>query len=198
MTTNVSINTNEAKKVKTAKVVAKPIITSQTFNSTITSGACHEMRVLAKGKGLTYQWQVDNGMGWQFVKGADSASLKTKPKKVRNMPETYRCVVSSKGGSAISQLIKTNVLAGKEEKGLAQAARKVADTPLHVKKVIKKPIKVEEKSPANPDGVVDDLGDGSLEEITSQPEKVEKVVKSAPPKKAKTPPKKTPPKKSSK
>ena len=159
MKTNINVNTNGAIELalnqkKMAK--AKPVIVSQSRNVHTQSGNPHELQVRAKGKNLSFQWQVDSGLGWSNIaREGDAATYVSKPKGMHNSPETYRCVVSNAAGSALSLLISTTMIQSSDDRQRAKAAKAVEDIAWNAK---------------TPDleGILDDISDSGALEATLQ------------------------------
>lgn len=87
----------------TGTVNALPAITSQPSSVSINSGTSTSFSVTATGAGLTYQWQVNTGSGWNNITVAGSnptyanwttATLNVNTVVVGNDGYQYRCIVS--------------------------------------------------------------------------------------------------------
>jgi len=86
----------------TLVVNTSPVITMQPANTTICAGATGSISVAATGTDLTYQWQVNSGMGWSNItdggiySGATTASLTLTGPSVMHHNFAYRVVITGK------------------------------------------------------------------------------------------------------
>jgi hypothetical protein len=87
----------------TLTVNAAPSITGQPANSSIAEAASTTFTVTASGVGLTYQWQVNTGSGWNNITTAGSdpiyanwtaATLNVNNVVIGNSGYKYRCIVT--------------------------------------------------------------------------------------------------------
>lgn len=74
----------------------------QPTDVTADAGKTATFSVTASGKELTYQWQIDNGSGYQDISGATEATYTTAALAASNNGAKYRCVVANDGGSVNS------------------------------------------------------------------------------------------------
>jgi hypothetical protein len=90
----------------TPSISTHPISTNTTF----TYGNDATFSVVASGSAtLTYQWQLNNGIGFANINGATSSSLTlTRPTVLTNSYQ-YRCVVTNGCGSATSTAATLNI-----------------------------------------------------------------------------------------
>ncbi|MBA3828281.1 MAG: T9SS type A sorting domain-containing protein [Taibaiella sp.] len=84
-----------------------PIILTSPANKTVCAGGSTSFSVVAIGLGLSYQWQVDSGTGFNNVSGSvysggtgATLSLSPIPYSMNNF--MYRCIVTNSSGSATS------------------------------------------------------------------------------------------------
>lgn len=83
-------------------LLAAPEITGQPQDVTVEEGNTATFTVTASGKGLSYQWQVDNGNGFVDIEGATSASYTTSVVDMSYNGFKYQCIVKTSTGSATS------------------------------------------------------------------------------------------------
>ena len=81
-----------------------PTIEDQPKDTSAKLGASASFRVQASGSGLSYQWQysLNNGNNWTSWNGKTAATLQVTGKNDNNGC-LYRCKVSSRGGSVLSE-----------------------------------------------------------------------------------------------
>jgi len=103
---------NVTSSVVSITVNAAPAITSQPSNSTICVGNNTSFAVAATGSGLTYQWEVNDGSGWNTVNngsiysGATTNMLNLTAPPVAISGYQYRCVV---GGVCVPGITSATV-----------------------------------------------------------------------------------------
>jgi hypothetical protein len=96
----------------TITVNTAPAITTQPSNKVICDGSSTSFAVIANGTGLTYQWQVDNGSGWNNVantgiySGATTATLNLSGASTAVNTYQYRCVI---GGACVPAITSSAV-----------------------------------------------------------------------------------------
>lgn len=94
---------------------AKPKITSQPANKTVTAGKTAKFTVAVVGDGMTYQWQVskDGGSTWTNLDTTKYPSAATKSLSFTTTAKMsgykYRCVVKNSYGSVNSSAAKLTV-----------------------------------------------------------------------------------------
>jgi len=88
-----------------------PVITQQPQNQTVSVGSTATFSIQVNGSGLFYQWQRSNDGGntWIPLQGANSASYTTPSTSSSDNGAVFRCLVSSAGGSAWSNLATLTV-----------------------------------------------------------------------------------------
>jgi beta-galactosidase len=93
-------------------VIALPTITTHPSNQTVAVGNPAAFTVTAKGTGLTYQWQEQNSGSttWSPVGDATGTSYTTTTSMDDN-GKSFRCVVATLAGSAISDPAMLTVIA---------------------------------------------------------------------------------------
>jgi autotransporter passenger strand-loop-strand repeat protein len=109
VSTTVGTSATTAADKYTFTGVAKPTITTQPSNVTVTEGQPARFTVVATGTGLTYQWQKHIGASWVKVStsntvnftGGRSATLRITSATTSDAGK-YRVVVSNAAGSVIS------------------------------------------------------------------------------------------------
>jgi hypothetical protein len=103
--------------VITITVNGVPAITTQPGNPSACSGGSTTISVGATGAGLTYQWQVNTGSGWNNVtngaqySGATTAVLSINPVPAGFNGNQYRVVVSGTCAPAVTSNIVTLTVA---------------------------------------------------------------------------------------
>ena len=101
---------NEPKSTTVTVAAAKPVITSQPADKTVTAGEKATFKVTAAGEGLTYQWQYskDGGSSWKSKSGATKSSYTVTAKESYD-GMLYRCRVTNSGGTVTSRKAKLTV-----------------------------------------------------------------------------------------
>ena len=101
----VSVQNNAGAVVSTAAILTvsaaavAPTITSQPASTTVTAPALASFSVAATGAPLPmYQWQVNQGGGWQNLSGATAASYVTAATDVSQNSHQYRVVLTNSAG----------------------------------------------------------------------------------------------------
>jgi len=83
--------------------LSAPVITTQPSGKSVTAGSSATFTVAASGNPApTYQWQRNNGGGWNPVSGATSASYSLSGAQVSDNGAQFRCVATNSQGSATS------------------------------------------------------------------------------------------------
>ena len=105
----------------TCEIIVKEVlgIITQPISKTVTEGEKTEFSVVAKGEGLTYQWQYSksNGVAWanSSSEGAKTATLVIYG-KLSTDGRLYRCIITdSEGNKLITSAVKLTVTEAKEE-----------------------------------------------------------------------------------
>ena len=113
---------NEPKSTTVTVAAAKPVITSQPADKTVTAGEKATFKVTAAGEGLTYQWQYssDYGKTWKNKTGSTAATHTVTVKASYN-GMLYRCKVTNSGGTVTSSKVRLTV-SGVKPKVLSQPA----------------------------------------------------------------------------
>jgi len=95
--------------------VAKPTITAQPTNATVTAGNKATFKVTASGTGLTYQWQYKDAGGSWTNSGYSSAKTATLsfPTKANMNGRQYQCLVTNSAGTTTSSAATLTVNAAK-------------------------------------------------------------------------------------
>ncbi|MDC1221761.1 T9SS type A sorting domain-containing protein [Salibacteraceae bacterium] len=84
---------------------SQPVITSNPQNVTNCVDSCVMLRVAANGMNLTYQWQQDNGNGFQdvsFALGTDDTLTVCDTGQAAPSSDDYRCIVTDGNGNTIA------------------------------------------------------------------------------------------------
>ena len=83
-------------------VVAAPVITGQPASVIVTEGQDAVFTVEATGEGLKYQWQVFRSEVWMDCIGEESPTLTLHSTALADDGLSYRCVVTSSRGTAVT------------------------------------------------------------------------------------------------
>ena len=88
-----------------------PSVTQQPQNQTVASGGSATFSIQASGSGLLYQWMTSNNGGstWAVIQGATSSAYTIAQVSSSDNNAVFRCLVSSAGGSAWSNLATLTV-----------------------------------------------------------------------------------------
>jgi autotransporter passenger strand-loop-strand repeat protein len=96
--------------------VAKPVITTQPSNLTVTAGQSATFKVIASGTGLKYQWQRFVGGAWVNVSSSNTSSFTgattasfTITSPAAGDAGNYRVVISNAGGTVTSKTVSLTV-----------------------------------------------------------------------------------------
>ena len=84
---------------------SQPVITANPQNVTNCIDSCIMLRVAANGMNLTYQWQADNGSGFQdvlFASGTNDTLTVCDTGSAAPSSLDYRCIVSDGNGNTVS------------------------------------------------------------------------------------------------
>ena len=95
----------------TLTVTAKPAITTQPSNKTVTAGAKATFKVVASGTGLSYQWyyQKPGESTWNKVSTNGTSATYSLTTEARHNGYQYKCTVSNTAGSVTSKVVKLTV-----------------------------------------------------------------------------------------
>lgn len=117
-TDNYSASNASSTKILTLLAVDKPVIVSQPTHDTVCVSHIASFVVNATGSALTYQWQVDTGLGFiDIINNANYSGATTNQLNLLNTSLTlnnnnYRCVLYSTGMCpVISNVVRVNVKA---------------------------------------------------------------------------------------
>ena len=95
----------------TLTVTAKPAITTQPSNKTVTAGSKATFKVVASGTGLSYQWyyQKPGESTWNKVSTNGTSATYSLTTEARHNGYQYKCTVSNTAGSVTSKVVKLTV-----------------------------------------------------------------------------------------
>ena len=83
---------------------SQPVITANPQNVTNCVDSCVMLRVAANGTNLSYQWQQDNGNGFQdvsFALGTNDTLTVCDTGQIAPSSDDYRCIVSDGNGNTV-------------------------------------------------------------------------------------------------
>lgn len=98
-----------------------PGITQQPQNQTVASGGSAAFSIQVSGSGLQFQWlrSNDSGSSWSIIQGGNSATLNLPQVSSADNNALFRCLVSSNGGSAWSNIATLTVSSAQALSALA-------------------------------------------------------------------------------
>lgn len=93
----------------TVTVLQPVAITTQPNAQTVCAGATANFSVAASGTGLTYQWQVNTGSGFNNIIGANATTLAVANTTVAMSGYQYRVVIQNGCGAVVSNAVALTV-----------------------------------------------------------------------------------------